>query len=288
MDTEIESFDTNSSSASSSSNKKVTFNDDINVKELKHDSEIRLTREKVIYIDEKKIDDCIELLQNADPTGEIQPDTQDLLELEDNCYMMGPLIDKQLQQIDYKHVVLEDLNLKMLEAFQIYNNLMKESISKSTIGFINSNAAQQSIGLNGAGVNGVPMRGANAIPYVAAPPLSSIDQSSLLLANQLNNIALSNNSYQSQQNTGMSGIPTAQQTPNYASNFPGSNYDAQQFNPNANVNQQMYAPLNNSTIPTSNFTTSNFQPQGNLDNGVLAGGGMSSNPAGIANPNFYK
>jgi len=283
LDTEIESFDTGSNNSSNS--KKVTFNEDVNVKELNHESEIHLTREKV-YIDEKKIDDCIELLQNADPTGEIQPDTQDLLELEDQCYMMGPLIDKQLQQIDYKHVVLEDLNLKMLEAFQIYNNLMKESISKSTIGFINSNVAQQPIGLN-TSVNGASLRGANTIPYVAAPPLSSIDQSSLLLANQLNNLALSNNTFQNQLN---SSIPPTQQAPQYAPNFQNYNNDPQQFNPNANVNPQIYAPLNNNTVPSSNFSAGNFQPQVNLDNGILAGGAGAgvSNQSGMVNPNFYK
>lgn len=72
------------------------------------------------------------MLQNADPTGEIQPDSQEMLELEDECYMMGPLIDKKLQEIDEQHAALEDLNLKLLEAFQLYNNLMKESISKQT------------------------------------------------------------------------------------------------------------------------------------------------------------
>ena len=252
---------------------------------MQRESEIRLTREKV-YIDEKKIDDCIELLQNADPTGEIQPDTQALLELEDQCYMMGPLIDKQLQQIDYKHVVLEDLNLKMLEAFQIYNNLMKESISKSTIGFINSNVAQQPIGLNPGVTPGASLRGANAIPYVAAPPLSSIDQSSLLLANQLNSMALSNNAFQGQQN---SGIPANQQAPQFASNFQNYNNEPQSFNPNANINPQMYAPMNSNTIHTSNFSAGNFQPQVNLENGILAGvSGVTNNQSGITNPNFYK
>jgi len=97
-------------------------------------------------IDEQKIDECIELLQNADPTGEIEPDTRELLELEDQCYMMGPLIDKQLQKIDHKHAVLDDVNMKILEAFQIYNNLMKESVSKQA-GMM-SNSFQQPIQQN--------------------------------------------------------------------------------------------------------------------------------------------
>lgn len=58
-------------------------------------------------------------------------DSLEMLELEDDCYMMGPLIDKQLQFIDFKHAILEDLNLKVLESFQMYNNLMKESLTKT-------------------------------------------------------------------------------------------------------------------------------------------------------------
>ena len=71
-------------------------------------------------------------MQNADPTGEIQPDSREMPQLEDQCYMMGPLIDQQLQKIDYTHAILDVLNIKIIEAFQMYNNLMKESINKTT------------------------------------------------------------------------------------------------------------------------------------------------------------
>lgn len=135
----------------------------------------------------KKIDDCIELLQNADPTGEIQPDSHDLLELEEECYMMGPLIDKKLQEIDEQHATLEDLNLKILEAFQLYNNLMKESISKQTA-LLNSSqmpppqTSQQPSMINPAiGTNGA------AINYAAAPP--QLEANSLAFANKLNSLA---------------------------------------------------------------------------------------------------
>jgi hypothetical protein len=40
------------------------------------------------------------LIQNADPTGEIQPDSEELIQLEEMCYCMGPLIDQELQKID--------------------------------------------------------------------------------------------------------------------------------------------------------------------------------------------
>jgi hypothetical protein len=104
--------------------------------------------------------------------------------------MMGPLIDKQLQKIDHKHAVLEDLNMKLLEAFQIYNNLMKESISKtaSLMGPLPNINAYSNINLTAT--NNPALNGANSIPFAAAPP--SFDQSSLMLANQLNNMTVSN------------------------------------------------------------------------------------------------
>lgn len=171
LEYEEEEYETNSSS------KKVSFSDKIDVEHLESNKKIQ------ILIDEKKIDDCIDLLQNADPTGEIQPDTQEMLQLEDQCYMMGPLIDQQLQKIDYKHAVLDDLNMKLIEAFQMYNNLMKESITKTT-GIYGS---QLPIA-NTFNPNMQPMNiNQGFIPFVAAPPQT--DTNPYNLANQLNNFA---------------------------------------------------------------------------------------------------
>lgn len=106
------------------------------------------------FIDEAKIDESIELIQNADPTGEIQPDTYEMLQLEEECYMMGPLIDLKLQYVDQKHAVLEDLNTKLLEAFQMYNNLMKESINKAS--YIMESNQSLAGGLMQRGMTGMP------------------------------------------------------------------------------------------------------------------------------------
>jgi hypothetical protein len=270
LDEKIESF-TNSNDSASSNSKKVSFNESVNVKvvETTNNANNQNPRQKQIYIDEKKIDDCLELLQNADPTGEIQPDTPELLELEDQCYMMGPLIDKQLQHIDYKHVILEDLNLKMLEAFQIYNNLMKESISKSNMGFVNG------MGVAGAGTG--PGAG-YSIPYAAAPPHSSLDQSSLLLANQLSNIALSN-----QQNNFSAQMmpPQYNAVANNFQSYSNPNPDPAAFQFQAQ-NQNQYA------APSFPIAGNNFPNQGNLDNGILSVPGTATNQSGLANPSFYK
>lgn len=126
------------------------------------------------------------MLQNADPTGEIQPDSQEMLDLEEECYMMGPLIDKKLQDIDEQHAELEDLNLKILEAFQLYNNLMKESINKQTA-LINSSQIP-SMGMMPGGPGAGGLNGmAGAINYAAAPP--SLEANSLNFANKLNSMA---------------------------------------------------------------------------------------------------
>ncbi len=183
----------------------------------------------------KKIDDCIELLQNADPTGEIQPDTQELLELEDQCYMMGPLIDTKLQKIDQKHAVLEDLNLKILEAFQVYNNLMKESISKntnmiysvSTLNQLNSLGPQHQLQQQQQQSMVNPAAG---ISYAAAPP--SID--SMMLANQLNSLA--NGGLPQQQQ----GFPSMQQ--NHQQGYQLDPNQQQQLQQQQQMLQQMSQP----------------------------------------------
>lgn len=66
------------------------------------------------------------MLQNADPTGEIEPDSNEMLMLEDICYAMGPLIDHELEKVDRKHVQLEDLNKNLREAMELYHRLMEE------------------------------------------------------------------------------------------------------------------------------------------------------------------
>ena len=40
------------------------------------------------------------MIQNADPTGERVPDSPEMLNLEEQCKAMGPLIDTELEQID--------------------------------------------------------------------------------------------------------------------------------------------------------------------------------------------
>jgi len=81
---------------------------------------------EVIEIDEEKIDTVLAMLQNADPTGETNPDPPDMVSLEEQSKGMGPLIDAELEIIDRKHVSLMELNTKLMESLQMYHDLMKE------------------------------------------------------------------------------------------------------------------------------------------------------------------
>nr|XP_022337453.1 signal transducing adapter molecule 2-like [Crassostrea virginica] len=104
----------------SKAEKAVKFKEEVQVLDFESDD---------VTIDEGKIDEALQLIQNADPTGETQTDSTEMLRLENQCSRMGPLIDTELERIDKKHASLCEINSKVVEAMQMYHNLMKETPS---------------------------------------------------------------------------------------------------------------------------------------------------------------
>lgn len=100
--------------------KSVHFQEEVDVKILEP------AVAEIVEIDEGKIDRALAMIQNADPTGEVNPDPADLNILEEQCKAMSPLIDQELEKIDRQHIQLMEYNLKLMDAFKMYNSLMSE------------------------------------------------------------------------------------------------------------------------------------------------------------------
>ncbi|KAK0045682.1 signal transducing adapter molecule 1 [Biomphalaria pfeifferi] len=140
--------------------KSVQFSDQVEVKTLS----LPPGEEE---IDEAKIDEVLALIQNADPTGETQPDSQHMLMLEEQCKAMGPLIDAELEKIDRKHANLVELNKKVMDALQMYHNLMKETPAYGYAGLKSQGIPYGA--MQSQGIMGQPAQMYNSQPQYMVP-----------------------------------------------------------------------------------------------------------------------
>ncbi|CAG7828520.1 unnamed protein product [Allacma fusca] len=97
--------------------KQVQFSEEVVVKSVE-------VEPAAVEIDEAKIDEALHMLHDLDPTGET-PDPPGLAALEDQVEQMGPLIDQELEKIDRRHVQLTKLGSELVDALNMYHNLMR-------------------------------------------------------------------------------------------------------------------------------------------------------------------
>jgi len=105
--------------------KTVQFAEDVEVQSIE-------TEPEVVELDEAKIDRVLHMLHEADPTGEVE-DPQELAGLEDHVNQMGPLIDQELEKIDRRHAQLTRLGGELVEALNMYHNLMREPVGQTSM-----------------------------------------------------------------------------------------------------------------------------------------------------------
>lgn len=78
-----------------------------------------------VEINEDKIIRLLHLLHEADPTNP-EKDADEMLTLEKEVNLMGPLIDTELERVDRKHAQLTQLSSDLVEALSLYHTLMRE------------------------------------------------------------------------------------------------------------------------------------------------------------------
>lgn len=107
--------------------KSVQFNEEVQVKTLQQvtadDTSNKVTTVK--EISEATIDRLMNLLNEADPTTP-ETDPVELKALEAQVEAMGPLIDAELERVDRRHAELTRLSTELVDALNLYHQLMHE------------------------------------------------------------------------------------------------------------------------------------------------------------------
>ncbi|XP_036315247.1 signal transducing adapter molecule 1 isoform X4 [Pipistrellus kuhlii] len=239
--------------------KTVQFSDDVQVETIEPEPE------EQAFIDEDKMDQLLQMLQNTDPSDE-QPDLPELLHLEAMCHQMGPLIDEKLEDIDRKHSELSELNVKVMEALSLYTKLMNEDPMYSMYAKLqNQQYYMQSSGVSASQVYPGPQSGT----YL----LAGNAQMAHLQSYSLSPEQLSSLSQGAIPSSATPALPAQQTQASYPSSMvssvQGNTYPSQAsvYSPpaaaTADVTIYQNAGTNMSHVPTYSLTTSAMpQPAG--------------------------
>ncbi|XP_049277945.1 signal transducing adapter molecule 2 [Anopheles funestus] len=104
--------------------KSVQFSDEQKLDGDK-DGQQKQLQSATVEINEEKIDRLLHLIHEADPEDPSQ-DTDEMLQLEQLVNQMGPMIDAELERVDRKHAQLTQLSSDLVDAINLYHNLMRE------------------------------------------------------------------------------------------------------------------------------------------------------------------
>ncbi|XP_015910059.2 signal transducing adapter molecule 2 isoform X1 [Parasteatoda tepidariorum] len=85
-------------------------------------SEVEDTSNDIVTVNEEKIDQVLNWLNDVDPTEELI-DPENMLKLEKECYKMAPQIEENLHSIDNRLAMLDATNEKIMAAFDLFHDL---------------------------------------------------------------------------------------------------------------------------------------------------------------------
>ncbi|XP_040170571.1 signal transducing adapter molecule 2 isoform X1 [Anopheles arabiensis] len=105
--------------------KSVQFSDEQKQDGAKDGQQKHLLQPATVEINEEKIDRLLHLIHEADPEDPSQ-DTEEMLQLEQLVNQMGPMIDAELERVDRKHAQLTQSSSDLVDAINLYHNLMRE------------------------------------------------------------------------------------------------------------------------------------------------------------------
>ena len=202
-----------------------------------------------VRIDEEKIDKLIHLLHEADPSGD-EIDSEDLLALEEQCSLMSPLIDAELEKVDKRISQLNDVNASLVEALNMYRSLMPQENNygiqygggyippgQAISGQAISGQPLPGQAISGQAISGQPMQGGTMYGYhpqhQPIPPPSQMQ--------------MSPSHHQSYQQSGHQ-IPPSSQPQQIYQQLPGMEYQ-QQPGYNPGMYQQSNQPAVNGSDP---------------------------------------